>query len=110
MFKSLCTCRALAGASPWGVPHHHNFFGKMDKNRIAWKSHTQAFAEEFPVPGVGVLVAEGVVGKIYCPWKDPSSPAVGRMVLSGCGKLICRFDSEFSWGGKTAPPAPVVMF
>ena len=59
-------------------------FGKMDKNEIAWKSHKQAFAE-FSEPGGSVV--EGVVGKIYCPCReDPLSPAVGRMVLSGCGK------------------------
>ena len=61
-------------------------------------------------------VAEGVVGKIYCPCReDPLSFAVGRMVLTGCGKrspvsgeesneddliyvvVICRVHSEFSF-------------
>ena len=38
------------------------------------KSHKQAFAEKF-----SEQVAEGGVGKIYCPCReDPLSPAVGR--------------------------------
>ena len=59
----------------------------MGKNEIVRKSHKQAFAEEFSETGEeGVMesVAEGVVGKVYCPCrKDPLSPAVGKMVLSG---------------------------
>ena len=33
----------------------------------------------------------------------PLSPVVGWMVLSGCGKLICRVNFEFSSGKKSAP-------
>ena len=59
----------------------------MNKNVKAWKSHKQAFANEFSEPGGSV--AEGFVGKIYCPCReDPLSPAVGRMVVSGCGKHL----------------------
>ena len=66
----------------------------MDKNEIAWKSHKQAFAEQFSKPGVGRSVAEGV-GKIYCPCReDPLSPAVGRMALSGCGKRETHLSGE----------------
>ena len=43
------------------------------------------FAEEFSEPGESV--AENVVGKLYSPCREyPLSPAVGRMLLSGCGK------------------------
>ena len=52
---------------------------------IKMKSYKQAFAEEFSEPRGSV--AECVVGKIYCLYREnPLSPAVGRMVLSGCGK------------------------
>ena len=82
-----------------GRPHakFYPFFKvwENNENEIAWKSHKQAFAEFSEPEGVGASVANGVVGKIYCPCReDPLSPAVGRMVLSGCGKRVTHLSGE----------------
>ena len=60
-------------------------FGKINRNEIAWKLHKQATHLGFQ--NLRESVAEGVVGKIYCPCrKDPVSPDVGMMVLSRSGE------------------------
>ena len=68
----------------------------MDENEIASKSHEQAFVEEFSEPGGSV--AEGVVGKIYCPCREDS------LLNAGSGKLISRVNIEFSSGNYSVPP------
>ena len=63
-----------------GCPTTYSF-EKMDEDELAWKSHKHAFAEEFAEPGGSV--AEGVVGKIYCPCREDS-------LLSALRKWFCR--------------------
>ena len=79
---------------------HDNFLEKW----LEWNSleitHAELCLRGFRICGVGVSVAEGVIGKIYCPCReDPLSSAVWRRVSSGRGKrenLICRVNNELS--------------
>ena len=78
----------------------------MVKNEIALKSHKQAFADPtiFRNWRVRGLVAESVVGKIYCPSREHPLSLLLEGGFVGMReatqrKLICQANCEF-WSGK----------